>query len=112
RLIWIAAHRGLAEFRGTPELSERTVVTRELGEATMSGFRQRLLDRGLDPDAYVWLPVHPWQWDHAVQVLFAGEVAQNRIVPLGESPDQYLPQQSIRTMSNLTTRERYDVKLP
>ncbi len=109
---WIAVHRGLAEFRGTSELSERTVLEHELGADTVAAFRARIAEAGGDPDAYVWLPVHPWQWDHAVQVLFAGEVAQRRIIPLGESPDAYLPQQSVRTMTNATARERYDVKVP
>lgn len=111
-LQWIAVHRGLAEFRGTSELSERALVERELGAETTAAFRARIEELGCDPDAYVWMPVHPWQWDHAVQVLFAGEVAQNRIIPLGESADAYLPQQSVRTLTNMTDRGRYDVKLP
>ncbi|OII65809.1 siderophore synthetase [Streptomyces sp. CC53] len=111
-LRWVAVHRGLAEFRGTPGLSEHTVVRHELDDRTAAAFRERIEAAGGDPDAYVWMPVHPWQWDHAVQVLFAGEVAQRRIVPLGESPDHYLPQQSVRTMTNVSERGRYDVKLP
>ncbi|MFI0977198.1 IucA/IucC family protein [Streptomyces sp. NPDC021093] len=111
-LQWIAVHRGLAEFRGTSELSEQGVIAHELDDDTVAAFRARVEAVGGDPDAYVWMPVHPWQWDHAVQVLYAGEVAQNRIVPLGESDDGYLPQQSVRTMTNLVRRDRYDVKLP
>ncbi|OII68959.1 IucA/IucC family siderophore biosynthesis protein [Streptomyces sp. CC77] len=111
-LRWVAVHRGLAEFRGTPGLSEHAVVRHELDDRTAAAFRERIEAAGGDPDAYVWMPVHPWQWDHAVQVLFAGEVAQRRIVPLGESPDHYLPQQSVRTMTNVSERGRYDVKLP
>ncbi|GAA3398305.1 IucA/IucC family siderophore biosynthesis protein [Streptomyces roseoviridis] len=112
RLLWIAVHRGLAEFRGTSELSETEILTRELDQDTRARFTAVLEETGVDPDAYVWMPVHPWQWDHAVQVLHAADVAQNRIVPLGESPDAYLPGQSIRTMANVTAPERYDVKLP
>lgn len=111
-LQWIAVHRGLAEFRGTPGLSEAAVVAHELDGETVTAFRTRIEAVGGDPDAYVWMPVHPWQWDHAVQVLFAGEIAQRRIVPLGESADAYLPQQSVRTMTNVSERDRYDVKLP
>ncbi|WP_236245835.1 IucA/IucC family siderophore biosynthesis protein [Streptomyces sp. CC210A] len=111
-LRWVAVHRGLAEFRGTPGLSEHAVVRHELDDRTAAAFRERIEAAGGDPDAYVWMPVHPWQWDHAVQVLFAGEIAQRRIVPLGESPDHYLPQQSVRTMTNVSERGRYDVKLP
>lgn len=113
RLRWLAVHRGLAEFRGTPGLSEHTVRQAELGDGgTLERFTGRLTGAGLDPDAYVFLPAHPWQWEHAVQPLFAGEVAARRIVPLGGSDDEYLPQQSVRTVTNLTHRDRYDVKLP
>lgn len=112
RLLWVAVHRGLAEFRGTSELSEKEILARELDEGTRARFTRVLRGAGLEPDAFVWMPVHPWQWEHAVQVLHAADVAQRRIVPLGESPDLYLPGQSIRTMANVTSPGRYDVKLP
>ncbi|MGH3912188.1 MAG: IucA/IucC family protein [Pseudonocardiaceae bacterium] len=112
RLPWIAVHRGLAEFRGTPELSEQGVLAHELALETMSSFRGELRARGADPGAYVWLPVHPWQLDHVVRTLWAPELATGRIVELGEGPDRYLPTQAIRTMSNIDSTGRYQVKLP
>lgn len=111
-LRWVAVHRGLAEFRGTSELSENDVLEAELDEETRTRFTAVLQDAGVDPQAYVWMPVHPWQWDHAVQTLHAADVAQRRVIPLGESPDAYLPGQSIRTMANVTEPLRHDVKLP
>jgi siderophore synthetase component len=112
RLPWLAVHRGLAEFRGTPDLSEHAVRQRELPPETVDRFENRLATAGLDPDGYVWLPVHPWQLDHAVRVWYSGELAARRIVVLGTGPDRYLPQQSIRTLTNMSARRRYDVKLP
>lgn len=105
-------HRGLAEFRGTSELSEQDILARELDESTRNRFTQVLEAAGVDPQGFVWMPVHPWQWDHAVQILHAADVAQRRIIPLGDSPDAYLPGQSIRTMANVTVPDRHDVKLP
>jgi siderophore synthetase component len=107
RLVWLAVRRGLAEFRGTPDLSEHAVVGRELGPL-LEEFRG-LLD---DPDAYVWLPCHPWQLDHVVRTQWARELATGEIVVLGEGPDDYLPTQSIRTMVNVSSPLRYQVKLP
>ncbi|TDU86632.1 siderophore synthetase component [Kribbella voronezhensis] len=107
RLVWLAVRRGLAEFRGTPDLSEHAVIARELGPA-VEGFRA-LLD---DPDAYVWLPCHPWQLDHVVRTQWARELATGEIVVLGEGPDEYLPTQSIRTLVNVSSPERYQAKLP
>ncbi|GAA1612079.1 IucA/IucC family protein [Kribbella sancticallisti] len=108
RLVWLAVRRGLAEFRGTPDLSEHSVVGRELGPAALEEFRSRLVD----PDSYVWLPCHPWQLDHVVRTQWARELATGEIVVLGEGPDEYLPTQSIRTMVNVSQPLRYQVKLP
>ncbi|WMX48339.1 IucA/IucC family protein [Streptomyces roseicoloratus] len=112
KLLWVAVHRGLAEFRGTSELSENGILSAELDEETRSRFTAVLERAGVDPRSYVWMPVHPWQWDHAVQTLHAADVAQRRIIPLGDSPDAYLPGQSIRTMANISAPDRHDVKLP
>ena len=67
---------------------------------------------GFNPARYWWLPVHPWQWDEMIQPLFGAEVAAGLIVPLGYADDEYLPQQSIRTFSNVTHPDRHHVKLP
>ena len=108
RLVWLAVRRGLAEFRGTPDLSEHAVIARELDPDTVATFRA-VLD---DPDAYVWLPCHPWQLDHVIRTQWARELTTGEIVVLGESPDEYLPTQSIRTMVNISNPSRYQVKLP
>lgn len=107
RLVWLAVRRGLAEFRGTPELSEHAVLKQELG-ADWEAFRSQLVD----PDSYVLLPCHPWQLDHVVATQWARELATGEIVVLGEGPDDYLPTQSIRTMVNISQPQRYQVKLP
>lgn len=109
RLTWLAVRRGLAEFRGTPDLSEHSVIAAELDPATIEAFRQLLPDH---PDTYVWLPCHPWQLDHVIRTQWARELATGQIVVLGNGPDDYLPTQSIRTMVNITERDRYQVKLP
>ncbi|MFD3402487.1 IucA/IucC family protein [Kribbella sp. NPDC058693] len=107
-LTWLAVRRGLAEFRGTPDLSEHAVIARELDPPVIESFRAKLDD----PDTYVWLPCHPWQLDHVIRTQWSRELATNEIVILGESPDEYLPTQSIRTMVNITRPDRYQVKLP
>ncbi|MFL1426946.1 MULTISPECIES: IucA/IucC family protein [unclassified Nocardiopsis] len=111
RLPWIAVHASLAEYHGVPGLEPEVLRARELGEETTARFTARLTAAGADPAAFVWLPVHPWQWDEVVVPLFAGELARGLIVALGEAGDDYLPQQSIRTFTNLTRPDRFNVKL-
>ncbi|MFC7477787.1 IucA/IucC family protein [Dankookia sp. GCM10030260] len=66
---------------------------------------------GIAPAHALPVPVHPWQWDNVLLPEFAGEIAAGRMVPIGRFGDLYRPQQSIRTLTNLSRRGRADVKL-
>lgn len=112
RLHWIAVSKQRSAFASIPGLDPDTLMREELGEEALLGFREKLEVRGHDPADYHLLPVHPWQWKNVVVPLFAGELAAGNIVPLGEGPDLYLPQQSIRTFLNLTHPGKHTVKLP
>lgn len=112
RLPWIAVHRDIAEYRGVPGLDADRLYAQELAPATREGFAAAVRDVGGDPSRYLWLPVHPWQWDETLLPLFAADVADHRIVPLPEDPDLRLPQQSVRTFLNVSRRHRRTVKLP
>ncbi|MFI8105242.1 IucA/IucC family protein [Streptomyces sp. NPDC086023] len=113
RLPWLAAHTSLAVYRGTGALADPgRLYAHELDPATRAAFDQELRERGLDPAGYLYLPVHPWQWDEVVLPLFAPALAAGTLVPLRADPDVRLPQQSIRTFLNLSRPERHTVKLP
>ena len=110
-LSWLAVARERATFSAVTDLDHESLVRDELGER-YGEFRAKLESKGLDPDDYYFLPVHEWQWENSIVQLFADEIASNAIVPLGDGPDEYLPQQSIRTFVNVDELERYHVKLP
>ncbi|MGP3910841.1 IucA/IucC family protein [Nonomuraea sp. 10N515B] len=117
RLLWAAVHPSLAEYSGVPGLDAETLLAEELDEETRKRFEDLLQHSGTsdvmpDPSAYVWLPVHPFHWDEAVETLFAPYLADGRIVLLGEGPDRYRPLQSIRTLANLDDPGRRNVKVP
>jgi siderophore synthetase component len=112
RLPWMAVHHDLADYRGVTGLGPEQLYAAELDADTRAGFDDALRERGLDPTEHLLMPVHPWQWDEVVVPTFAADVAARRIVPLGEAPDHYLPQQSIRTLTNLDDARRHHVKLP
>ena len=112
RLPWIAVRNDRAEYRAVPDLSAQRLYDEELTPETRERFRRELAARGCDPDDYLWLPIHPWQWDETILGLHAADVATDRMVYLGEGDDEYLPQQSIRTFSNITADRRRHVKLP
>ncbi|MFB7272185.1 IucA/IucC family protein [Streptomyces sp. NPDC056244] len=112
-LPWIAVSTALAAYRGVPALDTPDLLyTRELDAAVRERFDTVLRDRGLDPAAYLYLPVHPWQWDEVLLPLYAPAIAGGAIVPLPTDGDLRLPQQSIRTFLNIGRPDRHTVKLP
>lgn len=110
RLVWLAAHRSRAAFTAGVGITYESFVRDELGAETVERFDGILRERGLDPEDYLLIPVHPWQWWNKLSVTFAAEVAQRRLVCLGEGDDEYLAQQSIRTFFNTTSPEKHYVK--
>ncbi|GAA2625506.1 IucA/IucC family siderophore biosynthesis protein [Streptomyces axinellae] len=112
-LPWIAVRKGLAQYRGVPGLAQpHRLYARELSHGTLLGFDETLRSRGLPPEEYLYLPVHPWQWDETIAPLFASSLAESAIVPLSTDGDLRLPQQSVRTFLNTSRPDRHTVKLP
>ncbi|MEL7975477.1 GNAT family N-acetyltransferase [Isoptericola sp. F-RaC21] len=111
RLVWLAARREHAHLALGEGLTEQELYGGELSGAERVAFAGRLAARGLDPADYLYLPVHPWQWQHRVPITFAADVARGDLVPLGPGADEYQPQQSIRTMFDRTRPERHYVKV-
>ncbi|WP_418957222.1 IucA/IucC family protein [Streptomyces tritici] len=110
RLIWLAARRDRATFTAGADLEYDSFVRAELGDKAVNGFAATLAGRGLDPADYLLMPAHPWQWWNKLSVTFAAEVAQERLVYLGEGDDAYLAQQSIRTFFNTSDPSKHYVK--
>ncbi|MCX5133030.1 IucA/IucC family siderophore biosynthesis protein [Streptomyces sp. NBC_00340] len=110
RLVWLAAHRSRAAFTAGVGIAYESFVRDELGAETVERFAGTLSAQGLDPEDYLLIPVHPWQWWNKLSVTFAAEVAQRHLVCLGEGDDEYLAQQSIRTFFNTSHPEKHYVK--
>jgi len=109
-LVWVAARRALTHLSLGAGLTEEELYAAALDAATRARFDERLVGLGLDPDDYLLLPLHPWQWSHKVAVTFAPDVARRDLVLLGEGPDAHQAQQSIRTFADLDHPERPLVK--
>jgi siderophore synthetase component len=106
RLPWLAVHPGRGSWRAVPGLSHPALLAAELDPADRDRFA------AAHPAGYHCFPVHPWQLEHVVLPLFAADLARGDLVLLGEGADRYLPQQSIRTLTNLDAPRRHHVKLP
>ena len=110
RMHWLAVRREQARLSLAGGLSEERLYATELGATRIDRFRRRLEVLDLDPDDYLFMPVHPWQWRNKLAVTFAPDVARRDLVHLGEGEDDYRAQQSIRTFFNLSRPERHYVK--
>ncbi|MET9571008.1 IucA/IucC family siderophore biosynthesis protein [Streptomyces virginiae] len=109
-LIWAAAHKDVATFTAGAGLEHDSFMRAELGDTAVDLFAAKLRTLDLDPADYLLFPVHPWQWWNKTTITFAAEIANRRLVLLGEGEDAYLPQQSIRTFFNTTTPTKHYVK--
>ncbi|MEU8459637.1 IucA/IucC family siderophore biosynthesis protein [Streptomyces sp. NPDC029003] len=109
-LVWAAAHKDVSTFTAGAGLEHDSFMREELGEEALTLFAAKMASLGLDLADYHLLPIHPWQWWNKTTVTFAAEIANRRLVLLGEGEDAYLPQQSIRTFFNTTTPTKHYVK--
>lgn len=109
-LLWLAGHKSRTEFSTIETYSWQQLVEQELSKADQQAFKEILTGKGLDPEEYFLIPVHPWQWYNKLLNVFAPDIAGHRLVCLGYSTDKYLPQQSIRTFFNNSHPEKCYVK--
>lgn len=110
RLVWLAVSRANAHFTASGSMDYDGHLRDELGEETVAWFAARLASLGLDSAHYLFMPVHPWQWENKLTVTFAADIARRDVVYLGTGADHYQAQQSIRTFFNLDVPERCYVK--
>ena len=112
KVLWLAVHRDLAEFRSTEEWQAGTLYQYELDAEELDSFEQQLHERGCSCRDYFLIPVHAWQWHQWLVPTYANEIVDQRIIELGVGQDDYVPMQSIRTLCNISQPERHYVKLP
>ncbi|MCW2812932.1 MAG: siderophore synthetase [Nocardioides sp.] len=110
RLVWVAVRRSLGRLSLGAGLTEDDLYAGELDADVRAAFDARLCGLGLHPADYLLMPLHPWQWTDKVAVTFAPDLARRDLVGLGEGPDDYQAQQSIRTFFNLDHPQRHYVK--
>ncbi|OKJ14162.1 IucA/IucC family protein [Streptomyces sp. CB00316] len=113
QLPWIAVSTRIAQYRGVGHLTTpEHLYAQELDPSVRASFAAELYARGLDPASYLYLPVHPWQWDEWIVPLFAPAIADGDILALHTDGDARLAQQSVRTFANVSRPDRHTVKLP
>jgi len=82
-----------------------------MDNAERARFDARWQALGLD-ESWLPVPLHPWQWQQKIAIHFLPQLARGEMVELGEFGDEYLAQQSLRTLTNASRRAPFDIKLP
>lgn len=98
-------------WRCDSELDIQQLLTAAINPQEFARFNQVWQDNGLDND-WLPLPVHPWQWQQKIALDFIADLAEGRMVSLGEFGDLWLAQQSLRTLTNASRQGGLDIKLP
>lgn len=112
QFLWLAVHPSICISGQAPELNTEVLLKESLQEDDFQAFKSKVTGLGLELHEYLYLPVHPWQWQRYLKIQFAAELAQGKIHFLGAFGDDYLPQISLRTFSNINRPEKMDIKLP
>jgi siderophore synthetase component len=98
--ILLGAHREWTRLSASRSIYPARFLQDELGPDKYGECIREIRNRGLDPDQYFILPVHPWQWREQVVTHLFEDLRNDRLIFFGSSNDAYLPQQSIRTLAN------------
>ncbi|MGE9549935.1 GNAT family N-acetyltransferase [Erwinia amylovora] len=109
-LVWVAVHLRNAHFSSLSNLDYDQLMRDELGQTVVDDFNNKLTELGVSPDDYLFMPVHPWQWQNKLLTVFAPDIANRDIIWLGTGDDQYQAQQSIRTFFNRSQPNKRYVK--
>ncbi|WP_339259050.1 IucA/IucC family protein [Paenibacillus sp. FSL R5-0713] len=114
-LVWVAVKKELAQTAVSAGYSSEELVRQHLTVEDMKQFQEVLEGdgkTGSDADErYVFIPVHPWQWEHQLESVYARQLMDGDMVYLGPSSSPYRAQQSIRSLSNRVNSEAPYIKL-
>lgn len=111
RPVWLAARREAVQVAAAPGTDASALLAGEVGDDVLLRLAAAVADAGGDPQAYVPVPAHPWQYRKRLLPGLVDDVRDATLVPLGGGGDDYRPQQSIRTLANVTTPEKASLKL-
>ncbi|MDR6553496.1 IucA/IucC family protein [Paenibacillus qinlingensis] len=109
--LWLAVSKAESRIAVMPDLTFDGLLREELGHEEVESFGKMLRSEGWEPEAYAFVPVHPWQWRRIIAPAYAEELNKKRLMLLSPSKDEYRAQQSIRTLSNRTAPQKTYVKL-
>ncbi|CAI2517501.1 aerobactin synthase IucC [Serratia ficaria] len=111
RLHWIAAKRDGFVWCADAQFPLDSLLDSAMDQGERQRFDRRWRELKLSDD-WIPVPLHPWQWQQKIALHFLPQLAAGELIELGEFGDHYLAQQSLRTLTNVSRRSAFDIKLP
>ncbi len=111
-LVWLAVKPGVAVFGNHRDWDFACLLEQSMDKSELQRLARGCRSHGINWDEYLPLPVHPWQWERHIRHNYGGMIARGQIRYLGTFGDEYLPQVSLRTLSNLKRPAALHLKLP
>ncbi len=111
-VYWIAVDTELLHIALAEQTNVEKILTEHLGKEEKDRYLKVLNEKGNRNKYYTLLPVHPWQWVHRIQSVFAQQLADRDMIVLGRSEETYRAQQSIRSLAHRTNEKATYIKCP
>lgn len=112
QLAWVAVEDSIVQLATNDRVRWQDLLGASISDSERKSMDSSVASFDVDIANYHYIPVHPWQWSKKLSLLFVREIAEKKLIYIGEFGDQFLPQLSLRTLSNVTRPTSYDIKLP
>ncbi|TVT79602.1 IucA/IucC family protein [Acinetobacter colistiniresistens] len=111
KVKWVATHRSLCKLVLSESINLNQLYHQHFSEKDLKTIQAELTANNVDFDDYILSPIHPWQWHKIIELYYQDAITSQQIIPLSILGPTYLPQQSIRTLSNITDISALSLKL-
>lgn len=112
QLHWMAVRKEIVRTFLDEKTSVNDLYLQSIDQKIISKFKKIVSMSGNEVNDYYFLPTHPWQFDYYIKTQFFDYFVRGNLVDLGIYGDSYLPQASLRTLSNISRPQCMDIKLP
>ncbi|PJE53604.1 IucA/IucC family protein [Marinomonas sp. BSi20584] len=110
-VVWIAVDQSLIQTKTSESYNWETIYRQQFSSSEIKSFKTQIAEAGKTFHKVALLPVHPWQWEKVIRVFYQDQIVKAQMIKLNVKGPDYLPQQSIRTLSNVSNLWAPSVKL-
>lgn len=110
RLVWLGVRKQDAIVHYPQEAG--CFLQQELGNSVWQALVEALSEAGGQLSEYMFVPIHPWQWQALNGNLLQQAITSGDVLYLGRFGDAYCATQSLRTVMNVEHVTKAQLKLP